>query len=366
MERVVFECAQFLAGRGHEVGVLAAEADPIPGVTVHAVSVRGRPGFLRGKRYFDAASRILPTIPQDVLNTHGVVCPFGGVHWVQSLHAAWLDRAKTMRHPLSAARFKQRLNPVHPILLRLEKQHFAERRYRKLIATTPQVVADLGRYYNVPAEDVAIVPNGFNPAEFNPARRAQRRDEFRRSLNLAPDHIALLFVANELQRKGYFVLLDALRQLGNKNVRLLVIGRPAQADVLRAAESRGIGGQVLALGPSSDVAAMHAAADLFVLPTQYEAFSLAILESLGSGLPVLTTAVPGAGDAIQPGVNGALQQNPLDPAELAALLKPLLDHGRLARLSATTAATVGQYQWPVVLGKYEEILASHSVAAAAV
>ena len=360
---MVYECARFLAARpspGHEVHIYASHWEPIPGSNVyfHPVDIPQRPAFLAGRRYFDAASRLLGR--HDVLNTHGCVCPVGGVHWVQSVHAAWLQRARSMRPPLSLARLKQRLNPVHPILLKLEERHFAQRHYQKLIATTPQVVRDLQHFYGVPPEDVVIIPNGFNPDEFNPARRAQRRAAMRRSLSLADHHIVLLMVANELERKGFFVLLKALQKIANDNVHLLVAGRSSVAQVQREARRAGLSRHVHALGPSSDVAALHAAADLMVLPTQYEAFSLAILEALGSGLPVVATAVPGAADALVPGVNGYVQQNPLDAGELAALLTPLLSHERLAALSATTPATVRHYQWPQVLQRYEQVLLAHA------
>jgi glycosyltransferase involved in cell wall biosynthesis len=69
-----------------------------------------------------------------------------------------------------------------------------------------------------------------------------------------------------------------------------------------------------------------------VLPTQYEAFCLAILESLGSGLPVVTSRVPGAHDAVQHGVNGALITDPRDGHELAEALRPLLNFDALGRL----------------------------------
>jgi UDP-glucose:(heptosyl)LPS alpha-1,3-glucosyltransferase len=358
VERVVYECASYLASRGHEVDVFAEECELVSqnNIRFRHVEVAQRPKFLRPKRYFDAATRMVSELEPAILNTHGCVCPTGGVQWVQSVHAAWLERSKTMRSAMSVSRVKQILNPVHPVLLNLEQRHFRERAYKRLIATTPIVAADLHRLYGVPLEDVTIIPNGFNPQEFNPQLRAERREEMRKKLGLHTDQIALLFVANELPRKGYGVLLKALKLLNDPRIRLLVVGRPSQRDVRNWAANEGIENQILALGTSSDVAGMHAAADLFVLPTQYEAFSLAILESLGSGLPVVTTSVPGAGDAIQSGKNGAIVKDALNHEELASVLRPLITHEVLSRLSSVTAETVAKYQWPHVLQEYERVL----------
>jgi UDP-glucose:(heptosyl)LPS alpha-1,3-glucosyltransferase len=178
----------------------------------------------------------------------------------------------------------------------------------------------------------------------------------RRQLGLQPDQIALLFVANELERKGYRTILGALRRLGRRDLRLVVVGRPPAKQIMQLAAAHGVADLVIAAGPTAAVADFHAAADLFVLPTQYEAFCLAILESLGSGLPVVTSSVPGAADAIQPGVNGELVRDPNNDEELAAVLSAMLDHDTLAAYSARTPQTAVEYQWPRVLIRYEQVL----------
>jgi UDP-glucose:(heptosyl)LPS alpha-1,3-glucosyltransferase len=358
VERVVFECARFLAGRGHETHLLAGNWED--GVErfaqCHRIEHRQRPGFLRGLSYHRRCTEFLKRFDCDALSTHGVVCPTGGVLWVQSLHAAWLARGNAMFGAFSWRRIKRRLNPLHPILLRLEEEHFRRRAYKKLIATTPVVRDDLARFYGVPATDVTIIPNGFNPDEFSPQLRAERRPEMRRKFGLQPDQIALLFVANELQRKGYRTILGALRRLNRRDVRLIVVGRPPARQVMQLAAANGVSDLVIAAGPSAAVADFHAAADLFVLPTQYEAFCLAILESLGSGLPVVTSSVPGAADAIRPGINGELVRDPNNDEELAAVLSPLLNHDALQTYSAATPPTVAEFQWPRVLIPFEQVL----------
>jgi UDP-glucose:(heptosyl)LPS alpha-1,3-glucosyltransferase len=362
VERVVFECARYLAARQHRVTVLASEweVDGYSSIRYRQVPVRTHPWFLRGRSYFNSCKEQLRSTEHDVLNTHGCVCPEGGVHWVQSLHKAWLERSRQFRPSLSAAGLRQRLNPVHRSLLAMEEQHFVGRKYQRIIATTPRVREDLGRLYGVADDDVVVIPNGFAPAEFNPARRASRRDGMRQRLGLEADQVALVFVANELERKGYGTILSALRQLGRTDLRLLVAGRVSRARVQEQARAFGVADRVLALGPSSDIGALHAAGDLLVLPTQYEALCLSILEALGSGLPVVTSDVPGAVDAIRPGVNGAVVSDPTSGEELAAALVPLLDRDRREALSANAPGTVEAYRWPSVLGRYEQVLLEHA------
>jgi len=255
---------------------------------------------------------------------------------------------------------KQKLNPLHPVLLRLEETHFRKRAYQKLIATTEQVRADLKRFYDVPEQDVCLISNGFSPSEFNPVWRAEMRDIVRQQLELLPEHFVLLFAANELERKGYGTVLDALRRLNDPRLRLLVVGRPPVKEVRRQAAKFGVLTQVIACGSTNEIAKFHAAADVFVLPTQYEAFSLAILEALGSGIPVITTDVPGSRDAIQAEVNGLLLDDPTSGAELVEAINHLMQGETCARISASAPATVTSFQWPHVLLQYEQILLEHT------
>jgi UDP-glucose:(heptosyl)LPS alpha-1,3-glucosyltransferase len=359
VERIAYECVRFLAGRGHAVAIVANEVSSDlsgPGIIHQAVPALRSPSFLRGWSYHRNANKLRLADAYDVLNTHGCVCPFDGVHWVQSLHVAWLERSASLFGRWSGRRLKQHLNPLHPILLRLERQHFELRRYRKVIATTAQVKDDLHRFYGVPADDVVIIPNGFSPTEFNPVLRSKRREAMRAKLGLREHEVALLFVANELDRKGYPVLLEALRRLKREDLRLIVVGRPDPAIVRQQADAAGVGHLVLACGSAPDVAEYHAAADVFVLPTQYEAFCLAILEALGSGLPVITTRVPGAQDAIADGLNGELVCDPKSAGELSTVVARLLDCAHRSRLSASASASAEAFRWPKVLLRYEGTL----------
>ena len=91
VERVLFECAHFLSGRGHDVTVFANEweKDGDAPIQYEYVPMQKRPAFMEPLTYFRHATRQIKTSEFDVLNTHGVVCPTGGVQLVHSLHRAW-------------------------------------------------------------------------------------------------------------------------------------------------------------------------------------------------------------------------------------------------------------------------------------
>jgi len=345
VERIIYECAKYLSGRGHDVTVFANQYETNgAAVSYRHVDLPRTLKVLKPVAFHDACTRAMKESRFDAYGTFGCVCPEGGVYWAQSVHAAWLEKAKALRAPWSVARWKQRLNPAHPMLLNLEKRHFKKGGYRRIIALTVEVKRDLHRYYGVPGEDVDVVPNGFAPEEFNVGRARELRESMRKELGFAPDAKVIVFVANELDRKGYPALLRAVESMGDPRLRILVAGRMAPRPHPL----------VKYVGSTSEVARYYAAADVFGLPTLYEAWGLVIIEAMATGLPVLTSRLAGASVAVREGETGALLDVPTDESEIVRKLRPLIEgqHSPPEEI----AASVAQYAWSEVLVKYEAVL----------
>ena len=85
----------------------------------------------------------------------------------------------------------------------------------------------------------------------------------------------------------------------------------------------GLAGRVHFLGQRRDIPDLLAALDIFVLPSHSEGVSLALLEAMAAGLPVIATAVGGLPEVVTDGENGLLIP-PKDPEALAAALARLL------------------------------------------
>jgi UDP-glucose:(heptosyl)LPS alpha-1,3-glucosyltransferase len=295
--------------------------------------------------------------PADVLGTFGVMSPPDGVLWVQSVHKVWLQVSGRERG--FTGRLRQRVNLFHPLILAMERNHIGRRKYRRLIALTDQVKQDLMRLYAVPGEDVDILPNGFAPAEFNVGRRRQSRSFVRAQLGYGDGDRVVLFAANELERKGFGPLLRAIASLNDPRIALLAVGRHNARTYAAEIKRLGLSERVRFTGPASDVAAYYAAADVFALPTQYEAWGLVIVEAMACGLPVLTSRVAGAAVAVKEGETGALLDTAHDPAEIAAKLVPLLDGAHVP--ADQVAESVAGYAWDRILDRYERILAACAV-----
>jgi UDP-glucose:(heptosyl)LPS alpha-1,3-glucosyltransferase len=224
-----------------------------------------------------------------------------------------------------------------------------------LVPCASRVVFDLERLYRIriPKDRITVVHNGFDPKTFSPEHRKAFREQARNRFEYSPDDIVLVMIANEWQRKGLKVLLDAMALVRPSPFRLLLVGRKAPTSFAVQIKSLRLGDRVRYVGAVDDVALYHSAADVFVLPTQYEAFALAIVEALASGLPVITTNVPGASDLITPGMNGLLLDNPEDCRALAGLLQQAMDVATRTRWSENAPLSVIGLDWKSLMTIFE-------------
>src|SRR5205807_233495 len=88
------------------------------------------------------------------------------------------------------------------------------------------------------------------------------------------------------------------------------------------------------LPPTPQIERYYAAADIFLLPSYYDACSLSVLEALAAGLPVITTSRNGASEALQGGRSGFTIRHARDLEAHQGALAALLDPDRRAAMGA--------------------------------
>jgi glycosyltransferase involved in cell wall biosynthesis len=199
-----------------------------------------------------------------------------------------------------------------------------------------------------------------NPIDVDAVRDAARAPV------ILPGRPALISVARLAHLKGYDLLLPAIDRLrrSHPGIHLTVIGEGGERPRLEALVRRlDLARHVALPGFSPEPLPAMRAADLFVLPSRYEAFPNAALEALACGTPVVLTDCPGANaQLVRPGFNGRLARA-ASPDELAAAIAMALGERAgydRAAISADCAARFGAAQ---ITARYEDVFAEVAGAA---
>lgn len=184
----------------------------------------------------------------------------------------------------------------------------------------------------VPAGRITVIPNGVDPARVAASvSPAEARDR----LGIAPDVPVVVQVAALRPDKAHEVMLEAfaaVRRELPEAVLLLVGDGPRRAALTDLAERLGLGSGCRFLGIRRDVGDVLAAANVFALssaPLQ-ETLSVAAIEAMFAGLPVVATAVGSMDEIVDEGRTGRLTP-PGDAAALGRALLALLAHPDTAR-----------------------------------
>jgi UDP-glucose:(heptosyl)LPS alpha-1,3-glucosyltransferase len=357
IERHSAELADRIAARGHEVHFHCAECiDTSPSrIIFHRVPMLNIVNSTRILSYAMLGPKGLKLGRYDLTHSHGSIvgCDIITAH---SCHRAGMDIRRRFKKNMVGG--KMNFGLADRIRLAIEHENCGKRRYKKVIAVSEGVKRELVRYYEVPEQDIVVIPNGVDLDEFNPTNRLRFREPLRENLGILPFAPVLIFVANEFDRKGLGVIIKALPLLKIPELRLLVLGGDNRFPYLGLARKLGVDSQILFLGNVQQISRYYAASDLFVLPTFYEAFSVATLEAAATGLPLLVTKVNGTEELVQGGYNGYFVDR--NPESIAGKLQILLsDTGELRKLGANARKSAEPYSWDSIaertLSVYEEI-----------
>ena len=177
-----------------------------------------------------------------------------------------------------------------------------------------------------------VVRNGIDLDDFDPSRAGPAASALRQTLT--PDGRPLVgFVGRLTPQKDpvAFVALLARMRRARPDVRGVIVGDgPRRAEVERAVDAHGLGARCRLLGARSDVAALLAALDVFVLTSASEGFPFVVLEAMAMERPVVATAVNGVPEIVEDGVTGLLVERG-DGEALAQAVLDTLSHAERAR-----------------------------------
>ena len=166
-----------------------------------------------------------------------------------------------------------------------------------------------GMLPNMPS---VIIPNAIDKEKFQKAHISQEQKlALRKSYNINPDDIMLLFVGRIGEEKRVFELLKVCQNLSKKNkkIKMVFVGNgPAYEDMLKKASAEIASKQIIFTGfiEWTKVSEYYESADIFVTTSLSEMHSMTILEAQLSGLPIIVRRDESYLDSVFDGENGYL------------------------------------------------------------
>jgi glycosyltransferase involved in cell wall biosynthesis len=320
-ERQVGALAPLLQQQGVDVQIITRRYhglkrfERVEGIPVHRVPVPG-PKPLASLSYTVAALPLARRLRPDVIHAHELLSPTTTAITARRLFGV----------PVVVT--AHRSGPPGDVQ-RLQQKAFGRRRLKlfreqvDLFTVISREIDEELASIGVPPERRVFIPNGVDTGRFAPVA-PDVKSSLRVSMGL-PEGPLVIFTGRFVPEKRVRHLIEiwpAVRK-ARPAASLLLLGAGSEEEGLR----RSAGDGIHFCGMVDDVAPYLQAADLFVLPSAAEGLSVALLEALSTALPVVVTAVGGAGDVVESGENGWLVP-PDDPRALQEAIVSVLGDER--------------------------------------
>ena len=249
---------------------------------------------------------------------------------------------------------KKLMQPIHQLLW----QNMLEVYNTLHAVTTPSETAvRILRQQQLQAP-VQAISCGVDQTRFKPRPELNRAD-IRRRYGLDPARTLFIYVGRIDREKGLEGLMRALKTLRRDDIQLAIVGQKSNYlhALLTLRQHLSLEQQVIFTGfvPSKDLPLLLNSADIFVMPSGAELQSIATLEAMSSGLPVLAANARALPELVEHQVNGYLFE--LDNVvEAASGLAALADNRRhWASMSVAGLEKVRQHSLPNTIQRYANL-----------
>jgi len=347
-ERVAAEtCGRFVKSGVQVTVVSAVPAGPASrrsseGIDVRIVAAHDLSRLVGGQfAVGPAVWRVLPAeidrLAPDVIITHSL-------HFHSSIAAAFFARRRGV--PLVTTVHVAGLDAL-PLSVRFPASLYERSIGRWILSRSDRVIAvsesarEHAQSLGARPDRVVVIPNGVDVELFHPVEPTVDQVGPQRPLRV-------VFVGRLIANKGARLALDAFALLKERGCRFsaVVVGDGPLGPSLRdAVRSLGLEGAVTFTGAIVGVVRELRDADVLIRPSMTEGMSLAVLEAMACGLPVVATDVPGNRDLVRDGENGVLVPYG-QPEALAGALERLASDAALRdRLGRAARQTALDHSW---------------------
>lgn len=229
------------------------------------------------------------------------------------------------------------------------------RRASRAIASSPEEVREC-EAVGVERDKFVVIGNGIDFATWHFSEEEGLK--FRARFGIARHAKVILFLSRIDKKKGPDILTEAFAQIQIPDAYCIIAGpdNGYEEYVRQLVKSYNLTGKVIFTGllRGSDIRAAYAAADVFVLPSRFDTFPMALVEAMASGVPVITTETCQIAQMVR---DRAGLVTPVEVRAIADALQTLLADEDLRRRFAEGARLLAEEEFSVakVVDRLEEI-----------
>jgi glycosyltransferase involved in cell wall biosynthesis len=269
----------------------------------------------------------------------------------------------TLHHPITRDRELEMTHAATPKRRRslkrwysfVEMQGEVASKMPRIVVVSENSINDIHKDMGVSRDRMRLVPVGVDPDLFKPLPNVARKPG--QLITTASADVAL---------KGLSFLLEAMAQLRTqgRDIRLTIIGKPRPGHSMDLIESLGLKPHIDFVSgvPDERIVELYAEAELAVVPSLYEGFSLPAIEAMSTGICLVATDGGALPEVTGTDNDTVLQCPAADAAALAATIARGLDSAELrARVGeAGRQRVVSRWSWrhcaSLTVDQYREVL----------
>jgi len=213
-------------------------------------------------------------------------------------------------------------------------------------------------YPELVAGKITIIPNPVDTARFRKPEDFAS-DSLRLDLGCTMSDLLLCFCAlGNFERKGLRFAIEALAELANPRVRLVVVGGSAGeiAEYEKICIDHSVGTRVRFVGMQQDIRPYLWCSDVFLFPSSYEAFPLVSLQAAAAGLPLIATRVYGVDEFMIDGKTGWIVERS-SKAIAFAIAQAVHNRPQVVAMGLAARERVAEYGEDVFCERWRNLLA---------
>ena len=231
---------------------------------------------------------------------------------------------------------------------------FAINQSDAVTAVSESLKEDTYQFFDI-KKNIKVIPNFIDPVLYRFAEDIELRAQFAEK-----DEVIITHISNFRKVKRVDDVIRIFEGVQQQlSAKLLMVGDgPELHQVKNLAKELGISDKVFFLGKSKRIEQITSISDVFLLPSETESFGLVALESMASGVAVVSSNVGGLPEVNKDGVTGFLNEVGDIEGMIASVLTILKDKDALARFKTNALEHSQKFELNKIVPVYENLYLS--------